>query len=434
MDELLEQFLIEGPELVQQAGDALLALERRPEDLALVDSAFRAVHTLKGSAGLFDFPPMGLLLHAAEDLLGAIRAGRRAVDRDTVDELVGVIGQTDRWLTAIGSTGALPEDAGAAAARLVATLRARSSDDPAQRASAETVLPEPEAAWIRTLLASRGDEVPVSGDALVAVRYVPDRNCFFNGDDPLEIARRVPGLAALRVALQDEQPNLAEYDPFACNLVVELLSSASPDEVKAAFRFVPDQVQIVAVAVPVTSAEEGQVERSAPEAASRSLRVDASRIDALAEIVGELVVAKNGLAELATQLAAGLDPRAAAGALADRHAAIDRLVGRLHRAVLGVRLVPMTPLLRRFPRLVRETAASLGKEVELSVEGDDVEVDKSVLDGLFEPLTHLLRNAVDHGVEPAEQRRRAGKPARASLRLAAINVAYETIERSLRLL
>ena len=419
MDELLEQFLIEGPELVQQAGDALLALERRPEDSALVDSAFRAVHTLKGSAGLFDFPPMGLLLHAAEDLLGAIRAGRRAVDRDTVDELVGVIGQTDRWLTAIGSTGALPEDAGAAAARLVATLRARSSDDPAQRASAETVLPEPEAAWIRTLLASRGDEVPVSGDALVAVRYVPDRNCFFNGDDPLEIARRVPGLAALRVALQDEQPNLAEYDPFACNLVVELLSSASPDEVKAAFRFVPDQVQIVAVAVPATPAEEGQTKRSAPEAASRSLRVDASRIDALAEIVGELVVAKNSLAELATQLAAGLDPRAAAGALADRHAAIDRLVGRLHRAVLGVRLVPMTPLLRRFPRLVRETAASLGKEVELSVEGDDVEVDKSVLDGLFEPLTHLLRNAVDHGVEPAEQRRRAGKPARASLRLAA---------------
>ncbi|WP_191059865.1 chemotaxis protein CheA, partial [Geminicoccus harenae] len=87
--------------------------------------------------------------------------------------------------------------------------------------------------------------------------------------------------------------------------------------------------------------------------------------------------------------------------------------------VVSVRLVPMTPLLRRFPRLVRETAASLGKEVELVVEGDEVEVDRSVLDGLFEPLTHLLRNAVDHGVEPAEQRRRAGKPARASLRLVA---------------
>ncbi|WP_200841107.1 chemotaxis protein CheA, partial [Geminicoccus flavidas] len=141
--------------------------------------------------------------------------------------------------------------------------------------------------------------------------------------------------------------------------------------------------------------------------------------DALAELIGELVVAKNGLADLAAQLGAGLDSRAAAQLLASRHAAIDRLVGRLHRAVIGVRLVPMTPLLRRFPRLVRKTAASLGKEVELSVEGDEVEVDKSVLDGLFEPLTHLLRNALDHGVEPAEQRRRAGKPACASLRLAA---------------
>ncbi|WP_040846059.1 Hpt domain-containing protein, partial [Nitrospirillum viridazoti] len=98
MDELLEQFLIEGPEQVQQAGEALLALEGRPDDAALVDQAFRAIHTLKGSVGLFDLPAMGQVLHVAEDLLGAWRDGRQALSRGAMDALIAATGQTERWL------------------------------------------------------------------------------------------------------------------------------------------------------------------------------------------------------------------------------------------------------------------------------------------------------------------------------------------------
>ncbi|HEX2525441.1 MAG TPA: chemotaxis protein CheA [Geminicoccus sp.] len=417
MDELLEQFLIEGPELVQQAGEALLALERRPDDSFLIDSAFRAVHTLKGSAGLFDYPPMGLLLHAAEDLLGAFRAGRRAVDRDAVDDLVSAMGQTDRWLAAIASAGTLPDDAGSAAERLVAMLRGRLDHRATQVTSAVNAASGDEA-WIQKLLAMRPDDAPLGGQPMVAVRYVPDPACYFNGDDPVEIAGRAPSLIALHVGLRADRPALANYDPFTCYLVIELLSGAPLDEVKAAFRFVPDQTQILQLTMAAERTDEGQAKQAGPAGASRTLRVEVSRIDVLVGIVGELVVVKNCLAELVAQVAARPESRATAEALASRHVAIDRLVGMLHRAVVGVRLVPVTPLLRRLPRLVREMAVHLGKDVDLTVEGDEVEIDKSVLDGLFEPLTHLLRNAVDHGVEPAEQRRLVGKPLRASLRLA----------------
>ncbi|MDZ5648416.1 Hpt domain-containing protein [Nitrospirillum sp. BR 11828] len=124
MDELLEQFLIEGPEQVQQAGEALLALETRPADAALVDEAFRAIHTLKGSVGLFDLPAMAEVLHVAEDLLGARRDGRLALSRAATDALIAATGQTERWLGSLRATGgALPEDAGMVAAALSQRLR-----------------------------------------------------------------------------------------------------------------------------------------------------------------------------------------------------------------------------------------------------------------------------------------------------------------------
>ena len=369
MDELLEQFLIEGAELVQQASDLLLALERRPADPELIDGAFRAIHTLKGSAGLFDYAPMSLVLHAAEDLLGAVRAGRRAIDRAGTDGLVAAVAQTERWLAAISRTGALPPDAPATADRLASRLRA------GLPASAEAPPPASRAAapdWLPALLAARPADAPA---ALVAACYRPSSDCFFRGDDPVAIARGTPGIVAFRVGLAEPFAGDAPYDPFRCNLVISLLSSAPPDQVRAAFRLVADQVEIVQAAVPAAGPEAGG--EAAGEAGARTLRVDAARIDALVEIVDELVAAKNGLADISAQLAAGLDGAAAGEALAARRAALDRLVARLHRTVMGTRLVPVSPLFRRYPRLVREMAAASGKEVELVVDGG---VDEDAVD------------------------------------------------------
>jgi two-component system chemotaxis sensor kinase CheA len=154
-------------------------------------------------------------------------------------------------------------------------------------------------------------------------------------------------------------------------------------------------------------------------ASTRILRVDAARIDHLADLVGEMVVAKNALAHLTGQAGAGLDRKDLARGLLASQAAIDRLVAEMHRAVMDVRMMPMRDIFRRFPRAVRDIAGQLGKAIDFSMEGEDVEADKAVVEGLFEPLLHVLRNAIGHGAEPEHLRLEAGKPTRTRIVLRA---------------
>jgi two-component system chemotaxis sensor kinase CheA len=149
------------------------------------------------------------------------------------------------------------------------------------------------------------------------------------------------------------------------------------------------------------------------------LRVDASRIDRLADLVGEMVIAKNALAHLAGQFGDGLDRKQVSQGLLASQAAIERLVAELHGAVMDVRMMPMRDMFRRFPRAVRDLAGQLDKAIDFSMEGEEVEADKAVVEGLFEPLLHILRNAVGHGAEPEPLRLDAGKPAKTRIVLRA---------------
>ncbi len=419
MDDLLQHFIVEARELVQQATDSLLSLERDPASPAHLDSAFRAVHTLKGSVGLFDFAPMGLALHAAEDLLGSLRDGRGAMGGEAIDSLLECIGQSERWVDAIEGTGHLPPGAAEEGYRIARALRAQldeGSDD------AAPMVPTADLAWIEELKASCPDPAALrAGDTpLVAIRYTPRADCFFAGDDPVALLRSVPDLIAVRLTSRDPWPPAGEIDPFACNLQVEALSGAALDAVKAVFRFVPDQVSLQEAARGTPGDAHGTRPDSAaaghsPDmpggASSRMLRVDAARMDRLADLVGEMVVAKNALAHLAAQGADGMDGKSLVQGLQASQAAIDRLVAEMHGAIMDVRMMPMRDIFRRFPRAVREIAGPLGKTIDFSMEGEDVEADKSVVEGLFEPLLHILRNAIGHGAEPESLRREAGKPA-----------------------
>jgi two-component system chemotaxis sensor kinase CheA len=171
--------------------------------------------------------------------------------------------------------------------------------------------------------------------------------------------------------------------------------------------------------VPDRVASEHPRDRSARATTSRALRVDVERIDRLVGLMGELSVAKNAVGHTARLAREADDPTALARALKDQHALLDRLVGELQRAVLGIRMLPMRHVFQNFPRLVREMALELGKAVRLDIEGETTEADKATVEALFEPLLHVLRNALDHGIESADERRAAGKPAHASVRLRA---------------
>ena len=165
-----------------------------------------------------------------------------------------------------------------------------------------------------------------------------------------------------------------------------------------------------------------------PEAAAQTLRIDAERVDALVRLTGELTVAKNAAGHVA-KLAQD-EANALAGVLKERQGVLDRLIAELQESVLGMRVLPLRSVLQRFPRVVREMSANLGKPLKLEIEGDDTEADKAIVEMLFEPLLHIVRNAIDHGIESPGERAARGKPATARIRIRAAGRAIRCSSKS----
>jgi two-component system chemotaxis sensor kinase CheA len=496
MNEFLEQFLVECRELVDQTTEDLLALDDTPQDAthdtARLDSAFRGFHTLKGGAGIVEFTAMATVLHAAEDVLSAIRTGDRLLSTDLIGDLLACLDQVVQWLDEIAGLDGLPDVADETIEAFIARFTfLQPAAAPTSRAPVS---------WIAQLLATHSTQ---GAQARLAIRYTPDPDCFFRGEDPLAILARLPGLLAVQLAPRQPWPTLDQLDPHACNLIITALSTATPEEAEVLFSPVSDQVQIERLGEPkpdgssalpedTRSVLEAQlllaaettpdgfsgrvaaaarvgaqilyaagmpiqaetVEQAAlaaqqaadpapfiaavravlyspapspvhkqglpaQEVAARALRIDVARVDALVKLAGELGVAKNALGHSARLAMQDTDPHVLAHTLKDQHAVLDRLVSELQRAVLGIRVLPLRHVFRRFPRQVREIAKALGKSARLVTEGEATEADKGIVEALFEPMLHVLRNALDHGIEDAATRVGAGKPEIATLCLRA---------------
>lgn len=496
MSELFDQFVVEAQELLETAGGALLALERDPADRASVDELFRAFHTLKGASGLFDMAPFTRLVHAGEDTLSLLRDGRRSMTPELADRLFRALDQCARWVAALEDTGALPADAAQAADTLVSGLSGVSAEGAAGggEAAGETdAFP-----WVAALAGEDRDGVGMAGGVLTAIDYRPDPECFFTGDDPLALFRRVPDLRLLRIEPAEPLPPLAQMDPYRCLLRFRALSGAGVEAVTPAFRSVPDQVRIGSVtlmpaaapAKPIAMAPPGSlaaamleeqarildlpgsaaeresrgaavaravvailaalgrpadravvaaacadagtlrrflaadlletgppekpaVAEARPASPRRALRVEPERMDALMALVGELSVVKGQLGPLVRRVGDGELTRD----MKAFSARLDSLVGDLSHAALRLRLLPLARVFDPLPRLVRDTARRLDKTVELVLDGAETEADKDILDVLGEPLLHLVRNAIDHGIEAPERRAASGKPPGGTLRV-----------------
>jgi two-component system chemotaxis sensor kinase CheA len=511
MNALLEQFLLESRDLIAEGTRGLIALERTPEDAALVVGVFRAFHTLKGSSGVLAIQPMTRMLHAAEDMLAAIRDGRTPIGPALIDTLLECLDQTARWLDDLEVRDGLPDDAEGNATGLIRRLRGDERDATAPPDAPEFddpgIFSEAERSAAVEALRGRAE-----GTAIFRVVYQPDPRCFFNGDDPLKLIAGLPGLAALRISPQGDWPALETLDPFRCEMRIDALAIGEEAAIRHAFRLVADQVRIAEVppralapqpspapksgdivgailaeqrrllastdtppgeiagrwgsaAAAASNAlrhegENGHAEavaaalaeamdrhdpgplikaldravqaRQSPAAASqpvpapsppasRSLRVEEERIDRLFALVGEMIVAKNTLGWLAGRTAEAAGVADIVRPLRDLHALVERLTRDMHDAVVRIRMVPVGQVFDRFPRLVRDLSLRLGKPVDLLVEGEGTSADKTVVEALFEPLLHLVRNSLDHGIEPPEARRAAGKPERATVTLRAFH-------------
>jgi two-component system, chemotaxis family, sensor kinase CheA len=406
MDETLQQFLIEGRELIYEAHRSLGALARDPADMHALDSAFRAVHTLKGSVAIFDMRPAEQALHAAEDVLSVARQPQHRLASAQLSALTSCIDQIERWIDAVERGEYPATDTESLGTMLIGLLR-RDRETPAT-APETTDTPPP---WVDNLIARNRVAIAEAAGDVIAFRHTPDPDCFFRGEDPLALIAAVPGLLSVTIHPIEAWPELTAMDPFRCALVVEGLSTGSLPDLRAVFRLVPDQIAFGAVSKPRAGSQNEPV--AAP--AIRTLRVDTARLDHLGEDLGELVIATNRLALLADR--ADDSNRELAGDIRAAQFAIERATARLRRSATALRQVPLAPALGRLPRLVREIADELGKPVRFEMHGERLEVDKDIADGLFEPLLHLARNAIDHGIEPAEFRRKQGKPADGRLTL-----------------
>jgi two-component system chemotaxis sensor kinase CheA len=529
---LQEQFVTEARELISQATDDLIVLERDGASPERIDRVFRAFHTLKGSAGVVELPAMSIMLHAAEDLLASVRQGAIESGPDMIDAALACLDQVSRWVDDFEATGALPAQAGEDGRILAERLRsflpaAAGQQPPAPAAWPSTpgkveTLPK----WVARMIASERDamaaRMPKRASAAFAISYQPIAGCFYNGDDPLQLMRQVPDLLAFHIEPREGFALLVDIDPYACNLRLRAISVGGRDEIAKIFRLVPDQVQITgipldalaAIAPAVNDADQSliravieaqcellrvsdrtddfagctgaaarvatnalrhanrpqladRVQRAgatvltqhdarplltaleqvlvaladspttiaadvdgpgtaaastAERPVERVLRVSEAKIEALVNLAGELVVAKNALAHSARRVEQDFAGQEVARSIRRDHDAIDRLVAELHGTILQLRMVPVTQVFRSLHRLVRDVSRQLGKDVGLVASGETAEADKTIVDLLFEPLVHLVRNAVDHGIESPTQRRTAGKPETATISIEASRI------------
>lgn len=386
----IELFLSESREHLRALARSLLGIEAGGGDEP-VEEAFRAAHTLKGMAAAMGYAALAGEAHALEDRLDAIRSGTLGVDAELIDELLAA---SDRLHAALESTAAgdLAPDAAA----------------PARPAGSEAGVPPRSAAAPDEL----GDLLDDDALAGLDAEPTPAARILIDPSAPLKAARAAIICRSLEkiAAIASCEP-AAFDDAFDGNFRLVFGSDADVAVLEAAIRGAGEVKAITwetarRVRRPIPAGRSGA---PGPLAVGRRVRVDQSHLDSIAEAVGELGILRTELASLA-----------AADTPVERVSEeMGRLLDDLEHAILGVRMIPVREVFERFPRVVRDAARASGKDVRLVLEGSDITLDRAILEEIGDPLLHLLRNAVDHGIEAPDERRAAGKPPQGTLVLRA---------------
>lgn len=420
----------EGLEVMESS---LLDLEIGQPDSEAINTIFRAAHSIKGGSGTFGFSAIGEFTHVLETLLDEMRNGTRDVTREAVDVLLLAVDSLREMLSAA-------RDGADFDANAVAEVHAKLERQLAiggSQADTGTAQPTP---------AAEATEAGGSGDWTIV--FAPHPNLFATGNDPVRILRELRALGRSEIEADLSQlPEYAEFDPETSytRWTITLDGSIEERAIREVFEWVEDDADISlsraaaepavaaseendndAAAAPVVAAvpdaEErrtGEDRRSADRragggnAAASSIRVDIGKVDSLINLVGELVITQSMLGQLDDPQTVDFEK------LREGLAQLERNTRELQESVMRIRMLPISFSFNRFPRLVRDLSTKLGKEVELKIVGEQTELDKTVLEKIADPLVHLVRNALDHGIEKPDVRTEAGKSRCGTLTLAA---------------
>ena len=406
-------FFEESLEGLEAMEAALLALDEGG-DAELVHSIFRAAHSIKGGSATFGFPDMAALTHEAESLLDQVRDGRRAIDKSIVELMLRTV-DCLRGMFERAQSGQPLADADSE--NLKRQLAAAVGHDMPAAATKVQTKPAAGGGWL--------------------IHFRPHAGMLAGGNDPLRLLRELAALGQLVVEAQlDRVPTLDALDPSECHLGwrIELTGAVSREAIAGVFEWVEDECDLaieplVAAAPPpapaveaVTAPAAGAGAAAAPARAAASsndagsVRVAIDKIDGLIDLVGELVITQAML----DQFREDFDVSRLA-MLQHGLAQLARHTRTLQESVMGIRMLPIGSVFNRFPRLVRDLSQKLGKQVKLELVGEHTELDKTVLEKIGDPLVHLVRNAIDHGLETPDKRRAAGKPEQGTLCLEAFH-------------
>jgi two-component system, chemotaxis family, sensor kinase CheA len=473
LDQALQTYIAEARELLEEMESALLTLENDPENSELIGAIFRAAHTIKGSAGLFGLQPIVSFTHIVEDLLDQVRNQQLTITTTLIKDLLESRDHIERLVRLVAEQGvSLGDDEQALDSQLRLNLARH-------QVASQTRLPECPPSTEPEPVSKEEGHVSVTSLWHISLRFGPD--VLRNGMDPTSFMRYLGTMGTLCAieTLHDALPDWEHFDPESCYLGYELDVDTLADKgaLSDVFEFVRDDCritilpphskiaeyialihdlpedndmlgQLLVKTGALTASElaiglqtqhdssqagssklgeiliaQGAVNEVVVDAAlkkqsqskenknkeGRYVRVHADKLDDLINLVGELVVASSGASLLAQ--------RSRDSQQQEANSTIAMLVEEIRDGALRLRMVPIGDTFNRFQRVVRDVSHELNKDIALVITGGDTELDKSVVEKIGDPLMHLVRNSMDHGIESAEQRLAAGKPARGTLTL-----------------
>jgi len=401
----------------------LLRLERDGADEELLNSIFRAVHSVKGSGGSLGFREIAEFSHELESVLDEIRKGRSSVTPRTSELLLSAL-DCLRSLLRDAERERSPDEARRILMKDVLSELADEAGPATSQAADENASPEP---------------VSAPGKRRIRISFRPYPRIFYSGNDPLRLFRTLAELGEFEAKADlDGLPDLKHFDPECCYLTwtLELRTDAPREQVLDTFEWVKDECKLDYAELDAPAASEAgsallpqrrnldrrQEDRrvsgrrtadlETQEQFLTSIHVSTEKVDKLVNLVGELVINRTILRDLAENFSISRLEQLTA-ALAQ----LERNTRDLQESVMAVRMLPASFVFGRFTRLVRDFCQSSGKRVDLQISGEQSELDKTVIEKLVDPLTHLVRNALDHGIEMPEVRRAAGKAEIATLAL-----------------
>jgi len=388
--EFIEEFLVESGENLDQLDRDLLALEEQPDDPQRLASIFRNVHTIKGNSGFFGFSKLGALTHSGEHLLGRLRDGKLRLDDRVAGTLYSMVDAVRSILASIETTGVEGEHDFRDLSHQLA-VAASGGDVPAATAPDAAAAPSPAPAAAQSPpLPAAPPAVPPPPSAPVVPAAIPPAAA---GPVPAAAAQ-APGADLIAASPAPPSP-----PPLAASAVAPGGAAAPPS--------------------PAAGPPPADAGRHAAPAADTSIRVDVGLLASILDLVGELVLARNELRSVAA-------PEPALEGVIHR---INSVTNALQEAAIKTRMQPIEHVFNKFPRTVRDLAVACGREVQLVIDGADTELDRTLVESIRDPLTHLVRNAVDHGIEPPAVRAAAGKPRAGRLSLRAFHESGQvTIE------